>query len=163
MGVFLAVAAGAQSLTGKNWFGDMTENGNRMGLILKFNDNGSCAASLIMTYQEVDDGITMIAYATMTAPGTYTRNGNNLSVKIDHSKAHTKIEPDFKGVEAAQKKIMAAAIQPELDKMKPELEKEMVDAMFTNEEFVITKITAKSLVLNEGMNFVAVPDGYKMK
>ena len=104
----------------------------------------------------------IIAYATMTAPGTYTRNGNNLSVKIDHSKMHTTIEPDFKGVEASQKKLMASLIQPELDKMKPELEKELKASMFTSEEFVITKITEKSLVLNEGMDFVAVPDGYKI-
>lgn len=151
------IASQAQSLTGKHWFADMSDKENEIGLTMTFDTNGGCAANVALKHvEEIDGGVDLVIHFVMKVPGTYTLKGKQVSMKFDQKKAKYDLVADFKGVDEATKQMLKGMVQPELDKIKPQLTDELIESLPTNDSYEITKLTDKELQFDGGFDLVAV-------
>ena len=115
------IATQAQSLTGKNWYADMSDKENSTGLILVYDVQGQCMAVMVTEYkEEIGDGATLVFTLRTAVPGTYTQQGKKVSMKFDRDRAEAELEYDIQGVDEAAKKIIMPQLKFEIEKMKPQ-------------------------------------------
>ena len=151
------IATQAQSLTGKNWYADMSDKENSTGLILVYDVQGQCMAVMVTEYkEEIGDGATLVFTLRTAVPGTYTQQGKKVSMKFDRDRAEAELEYDIQGVDEATKQIIMPHMKFEIEKMKPQLEAELIDTLPTNANFEITKLTDTELQFDGGFDFFAV-------
>ena len=151
------IATQAQSLTGKNWYADMSDKENSTGLILVYDVQGQCMAVMVTEYkEEIGDGATLVFTLRTAVPGTYTQQGKKVSMKFDRDRAEAELEYDIQGVDEAAKKLFMTLMKSEVDKMKPHLEAELIETLPTNDSYEITKLTDNELQFDGGFDFVAV-------
>lgn len=155
--VAAAIATQAQSLTGKYWYADMSDKENSIGLILVYDVQGQCMAVMVTEYkEEIGDGATLVFTFRTAVPGIYTLQGKKVSMKFDRDRAESELEYDIQGVDEATKKIIMPHLKFEIEKMKPQLEAELIDTLPTNANYEITKLTDTELQFDGGLDFVAV-------
>jgi len=155
--VAAAIATQAQSLTGKYWYADMSDKENSMGLILVYDVEGQCAAVMVTEdKEEMGNGATLVFTFRTAVPGIYTLQGKKVSMKFDRDRAESELEYDIQGVDEATKKIIMPRLKFEIEKMKPQLEAELIDTLPTNANYEITKLTDTELQFDGGLDFVAV-------
>ena len=151
------IATQAQSLTGKNWYADMSDKENSTGLILVYDVQGQCMAVMVTEYkEEIGDGATLVFTLRTAVPGTYTQQGKKVSMMFDRDRAESELEYDIQGVDEATKKIIMPQLKFEIEKTKPQLEAELIDTLPTNANYEITKLTDTELQFDGGLDFVAV-------
>ena len=139
------VAVQAQSLTGKVWAADMsTKETPNTHFLMGFEENGTSYMS-ILSGQEVDKGVTL--NITLIVPGSYTHNGNKLTMKTEKSKAELDFDLDIPGAPEANKKMIKNMLMGEIEKQKPEMIKEMVSELPKLDNATIKSLTATELVL----------------
>ena len=155
--VAAAIATQAQSLTGKYWYADMSDKENSMGLILVYDVQGQCAAVMVTDdKEEMGNGATLVVTFRTTVPGIYTLQGKKVSMKFVRDRAVSELEYDIQGVDEATKKIIMPQLKFEIEKMKPQLEAELIETLPTNDSYEITKLTDNELQFDGGFDFVAV-------
>ena len=151
------IATQAQSLTGKYWYADMSDKENSMGLILVYDVQGQCMAVMVTEdKEEIGNGATLVFSLKTAVPGTYTQQGKKVSMMFDRDRAESELEYDIQGVDEATKKIIMPHLKFEIDKMKPQLEAELIETLPTNDSYEITKLTDNELQFDGGFDFVAV-------
>ena len=142
--VAVAVAAQAQSLTGKNWFTNQSDNDIDGGLLMMFDPEGACAV-------KTNDNKT-IAFTYMV-PGMYSRVGDSLKVTLIPKMAE--VNCDIEGMSANEIELM----QPVIDEQKQQLKVSLAEDFDWDEEpFTIDELTDSCLVLtdSEGSKMVFV-------
>lgn len=147
--VAVAVAAQAQSLTGKNWFTNQSDNDIDGGLLMMFDPEGACAVSLLIV--KTNDNKT-IAFTYMV-PGMYSRVGDSLKVTLIPKMAE--VNCDIEGMSANEIELM----QPVIDEQKQQLKVSLAEDFDWDEEpFTIDELTDSRLVLtdSEGAKMVFV-------
>lgn len=155
--VAAAIATQAQSLTGKYWYADMSDKENSIGLILVYDVQGQCMVVMVTEdKEEIGDGATLVFTFRTAVPGIYTLQGKKVSMKFDRDRAESELEYDIQGVDEATKKIIMPRLKFEIEKMKPQLEAELIDTLPTNANYEITKLTDTELQFDGGLDFVAV-------
>lgn len=155
MMVAVAVAAQAQSLTGVNWFTDMSDDEADGGLIMLFDPEGACAVTLLMV--QSNDQITMTF--TYTVPGVYSIDGKELLVTLLTDCAEINADIDTDGLTAEQIETVKL-LQPVIDEQKEQLKIGLAESFgWENEQFTITELTATRLALtdSDGKEMVFIP------
>ena len=143
--VAVAVAAQAQSLTGVNWFTDMSDDDADGGLMMLFEPEGACAVTLLLV--QGNEEITMSF--TYMVPGVYSVDGNELSVILLTDCAEITAEIDTEGMTDEQKE-MVKLLQPVLDAQKEQLKAGLAENFdWDDERFTITELTDTRLVLTD--------------
>ena len=153
--VAVAVAAQAQSLTGVNWFTDMSDEEADGGLMMLFEPEGACAVTLLLV--QGNEEITMSF--TYMVPGVYSVDGNELSVILLTDCAEITAEIDTEGMTDEQKE-MVKLLQPVLDAQKEQLKAGLAENFdWDDERFTITELTDTRLVLtdSDGKEMVFTP------
>lgn len=139
------VAVQAQSLKGTMWAADMsTKEAPNTHLVMGFEDAGAFYMS-ILSGQEVEKGVTL--NITLIVPGSYTQEGDKLTVKTDKSKAELDFDLDVPGVPEANKKMIKSMLLGEVEKQKSEIIKEMTSELPKLEHATIKSHTANELTL----------------
>lgn len=153
--VSMVVAAQAQSLTGVNWFTDMSDEEADGGLMMLFEPEGACAVTLLLV--QGNEEITMSF--TYMVPGVYSVDGNELSVILLTDCAEITAEIDTEGMTDEQKE-MVKLLQPVLDAQKEQLKAGLAENFdWDDERFTITELTDTRLVLtdSDGKEMVFTP------
>lgn len=153
--VAVAVAAQAQSLTGVNWFTDMSDDEADGGLMMLFDPEGACAVYLLLV--QSSEVLTMTF--TYMVPGVYSIDGKDLSVTLltDCAEINADIDTDgWTDVQIETVKIL----QPLIDEQKEKLKAGLAENFdWENELFTVTELTDTRLVLtdSDGKEMVFTP------
>lgn len=138
----------AQSLTGKQWCTKIAdEDGQEIVLILSFEENGSCEVVMAVEEDMKEDGVPIELYAGVAIPGTYTLNGKDIKLNLNKGKTNVEIDYDIKGMDAKTKSLMDKQIRSEIDGMKGEFKKMMLDGMPNMDNIKIVSLDNKKLVV----------------
>lgn len=138
----------AQSLTGKQWCTKIAdEDGQDIALILYFEKNGSCEVVLAAEQDMKEDGVPIEILAGVNIPGTYALNDKDLKLNLDKGKTTVNIDYEIKGMDAKTKQLMDKQIRSELDGMKGEVKKFMLDGMPNLDNMKIVSLDNKKLVV----------------
>ena len=100
--VAMVVAAQAQSLTGRNWFADLSDDDSDAGLVMIFGSEGGCAMTMLM----VDASDELTVTCTYMVPGTYTIDSNVIAVTLIASLAEVNAEIDTEGMTPEQLQVV---------------------------------------------------------
>ena len=76
-----------------------------------------------------EDGVPITITGSVSVPGTYTLNDKDLVMDLDRSKAEVDFDYEIKGMDAKTKAKMDKQIRGELNGMKGEFKKTMLDGM----------------------------------
>lgn len=149
------VTINAQSLTGKTWIADLSEDGDKTIANLTFNDDGSMTMKLDVSSVEDAGGMQMIILVDANVPGTYTLDGDKLSINFDAKKADMKCDVDLKGLDDATKAMYKGMILGEINKQKASLLDEILGSLpFIKSPIMVKSITDTALNLEiEGQAF----------
>jgi len=138
----------AQSLTGKQWCSKIAdEDGQDIALVLNLEKNGSCEVVMATEQDMKEDGVPIEIFAAVNIPGTYTMDGKDLNLKLNKGKTTAEIDYDIKGMDAKTKLMMDKEIRSELDGMKSEFKKVMLDGMPNLDNMKIVSLDSKKLVV----------------
>ena len=138
----------AQSLTGKQWCTKIAdEDGKDIVMALNFEKNGSCEVVLAAEQDMKEDGVTIEIFAGVNIPGTYTLNDKDLSLKLNKGKTTVEIDYDIKGMDSKTKKMMDKQIRSDLDGLKDEFKKLMLNGMPNLDNMKIVSLDSKKLVV----------------
>ena len=148
-----ALAVNAQNLVGKQWCTVLNdEDGQGIAVALTFEKNGSCEM-LIATQQDMkEDGVPITLIAAVTVPGTYKLDGKDLNNQFNNAKAKVEVDYEIKGMDAKTKALLNKQIKGELNSLKAEFKKVLLDGMPKMDNLKIVTLAAKKLVLKNDDN-----------
>lgn len=139
--VAVAVAAQAQSLTGKNWFCTAIDDDTEGGLMMLFDPEGACAMTLLM----VEDNLTM----TYMVPAKYTLERNVIRVTTFTNLSEVEIQLITEDLTPEQQSMLEM-LKPALDEQKDQVRIGLnEDFAWTDEPFTIIELTDTRLVLTD--------------
>lgn len=142
------IVMNAQSLTGKQWCTKIAdEDGKDIVMALNFEKNGSCEVVLAAEQDMKEDGAPIEIFAGVNIPGTYTLNDKDLSLILNKEKTTVEIDYDIKGMDAKTKKLMDNQIRSDLDGLRDEFKKLMLDGMPNLDNMKIVSLDSKKLVV----------------
>lgn len=138
----------AQSLTAHQWGTKLADDDGKDVLVaLAFDKNGTCELLVGAEHQMKEDGVPITITGSVSVPGTYTLNDKDLVMDLDRSKAEVDFDYDIKGMDAKTKAKMDKQIRGELNGMKGEFKKTMLDGMPKMHNMKIVSLTSKELIL----------------
>jgi len=144
------IALNAQSLTGKQWFTKLAdEEGTEVIVALAFDENGTCELLVGTEYEMKEDGVPIDIVGSVTVPGTYSLNDKDLIMNLDRGKAEVELDYDIKGMDANTKAKMDKEIRAEIDGLKGDFKKEMLDGMPKMHNMKIVSLESKKLVIKD--------------
>ena len=142
------LALNAQSLTAHQWGTKLADDDGKDVLVaLAFDKNGACELLVGAEHQMKEDGVPITITGSVSVPGTYTLNGKNLTMNLDKGKAEVDFDYEIKGMDAKTKAKMDKQIRGELNGMKGEFKKTMLDGMPKMHNMEIISLDSKELVL----------------
>ena len=142
------MAVNAQSLTGKKWCTKIAdEDGQDIALTLNFENNGSCEVVLATEQDLKEEGVPIELFAGVNIPGTYTVNDKDLKLNLNKGKTTVNIDYDIKGMDAKTKSLMDEQIKSELESIKGEFKKMMLDGMPSLDNMKIVSLDNSKLVV----------------
>lgn len=137
----VAVAAQAQSLTGKNWFCTSIEGDTEGGLMMLFDPEGACAMSLLI----VEENLTM----TYMVPAKYSLNDNVIRMTTFTHLSEIEIQFITEDLTPEQQSMLEM-LKPALDEQKQQIKAGLNENFdWTDEPLTITEITDTRLVLTD--------------
>lgn len=96
---------------------------------LSFEKNGTCELLVGAEHQMKEDGVPIDIMGSVSVPGTYTLNGKDLTMDLNRGKAEVDFDYKIKGMDAKTKALMDKQIRNELNSLKGEFKKTMLDGM----------------------------------
>lgn len=142
------IAVNAQSLTAHQWGTKLADDDGKDVLVaLAFDKNGACELLVGAEHQMKEDGVPITITGSVTVPGTYTLNGENLTIDLNRSQAEVDFDYEIKGMDAKTKAKMDKQIRGDLNGLKGEFKKTMLDGMPKMHNMQIVKLTNKELIL----------------
>ncbi len=143
-----AFAMNAQSLTAHQWGTKLTDDdGKDVFVALAFDKNGACELLVGAEHQMKEDGVPITITGSVSVPGTYTLKDKDLVMNLDRSQAEVDFDYEIKGMDAKIKAKMNKQIRNELNGLKGEFKKTMLDGMPKMHNMKILKLTNKELTL----------------
>lgn len=139
------ISAQAQNLTRTAW-STMLPGDEEIEMVLNFDNDGECY--MILTHEEMDDDTDMCIRISMSVPGIYNKEGQDLIISFNKKKADLNIDVDLSNVDPSTRSMIEKMLKPEIKKMEKELKNEwieMIPAMMDNVKVV--QVTPKVLVL----------------
>jgi len=144
------VALNAQSLTGKQWCTKLAdEEGTDVAVALTFEKNGTCELIVGSEYQMKEDGVPISIVGVVTVPGTYTLNGKDLKMNLNRGKAVADVDYDIEGLDAKTKAKLDKEIKGEINDLKKDFKKVMLDGMPKMRNMKIVSLEKKRLVVKD--------------
>ena len=138
----------AQSLTAHQWGTKLVDDDGKDVLVsLTFEKNGTCELLVGAEHQMKEDGVPINILGSVAVPGTYTLNDKDLTMELDRGKAEVDFDYEIKGMDAKTKALMDKQIKNELNGLKGEFKKTMLDGMPKMHKMKIVKLTNKELTL----------------
>ena len=145
-----AIALNAQSLTDHRWGTKLADgDGNDVVVSLTFDKNGTCELFVGAEQEIKEDGVPVDIMGGVYVPGTYTLNGKDLTLNFDRNKAEVDFDYDIKGMDAKTKALMDEHIKSELNGLKGEFKKTMLDGMPKMHNTQIVSLTKNKLVIKD--------------
>ena len=142
------MALNAQSLTSHQWGTKLADDDGKDVLVsLTFEKNGTCELLVGAEHQMKEDGVPINILGSVAVPGTYTLNGKDLTMNLNRGKAEVDFDYEIKGMDAKTKAKMDKQIRGELNGMKGEFKKTMLDGMPKMHNMKIVSLTNKELIL----------------
>ena len=143
-----AFVMNAQSLTAHQWGTKLADDDGKDVLVaLAFDKNGACELLVGAEHQMKEDGVPITITGSVTVPGTYTLNGKDLTMDLNKGQAEVDFDYEIKGMDAKTKALMDKQIRGELNGMKGEFKKTMLDGMPKMHNMKIVSLTSKELIL----------------
>lgn len=145
-----ALMLNAQSLTAHQWGTKLADDDGKDVLVaLSFEKNGTCELLVGAEHQMKEDGVPIDITGSVTVPGTYTLNGKDLKMDLNRGKAEVEFDYEIKGMDAKTKALMDKQIRGELNSLKGEFKKTMLDGMPKMHNMKIVSLDNKTLVLKD--------------
>lgn len=152
------VATQAQTLTDKIWIADVSDDESDVALIMSF-EGGECA--IIVALEEVDededeDGMKITMNARLLVQGTYSVNGDQLTLSLDTDNAKSDISFDIEGVDDATRALVKSTMESAIDKEKDNLNNALKAFVPTSTTHTIFSLTDTELVLDGKLAFTVM-------
>ena len=112
-----ATATQAQSLTKTNWFTDLSDDGQDIGMIIDFDEMGGCYSSMIFNFKQTEDGITVSLHGRCIVPGSYVRNGNEILVRYNRDATTINIDTDISGGNESMRQMFDSMLKSDVEKL----------------------------------------------
>ena len=91
-----ALAVNAQSLTAHQWGTKLADNDGKDVLVaLAFDKNGACELLVGAEHQMKEDGVPITITGSVSVPGTYTLNGEDLTMDLTFHPPLSRADGDF--------------------------------------------------------------------
>ena len=90
--------------------------------------------------------------AAVTVPGTYKLDGKDLNNQFDNGKAKVDVDYEIKGMDAKTKSLLNKQIKGELNTLRAEFKKGLLEGMPKMDNLKIVKLESKKLVLKNEDN-----------
>ena len=94
-----------------------------------------------------EEGVPIELFAGVNIPGTYTVNDKDLKLNLNKGKTTVNIDYDIKGMDAKTKSLMDEQIKSELESIKGEFKKMMLDGMPSLDNMKIVSLDNSKLVV----------------
>ncbi len=120
-----------------------------MAVALTFEKNGSCELIVGSEYQMKEDGVPIEIVGVVTVPGTYSLNGKDLKMNLNRGKAGVEIDYEIKGMDAKTKAKLDKEIRGDLNDLKKDFKKEMLDGMPKMKNMKVVSLESKKLVIKD--------------
>lgn len=114
---------------------------------MNFENNGSCEVVLATEQDLKEEGVPIELFAGVNIPGTYTVNDKDLKLNLNKGKTTVNIDYDIKGMDAKTKSLMDEQIKSELESIKGEFKKMMLDGMPSLDNMKIVSLDNSKLVV----------------
>ena len=148
-----ALAVNAQNLVGKQWCTVLNdEDGQGIAVALTFEKNGSCEMLIAAQQDMKEDGVPINLIASVTVPGSYKRDGNDLNNQFNNAKAKVDVDYEIKGMDAKTKSLLDKQIKGEISTLKAEFKKVLLGGMPKMNNLKIVKLESKQLVVKNSDN-----------
>ena len=150
------VATQAQTLTDKIWIADVSDDESDVALIMSF-EGSECA--IIVALEEVDeeeDGMKITMNARLLVQGTYSVNGDQLTLSLDTDNAKSDISFDIEGVDDATRALVKSTMESAIDKEKDNLNNALKAFVPTSTTHTIFSLTDTELVLDGKLAFTVM-------
>ena len=145
-----AVVMNAQSLTGKQWVTKLgAEDGIDVIVALAFDNDGTCEMLVATEYEMKEDGVPITLTGSVSVPGTFTLKDKDLTMNLDRKQAEVDLDYEIKGMDAKTKELMDKQIRDEINGLKGDFKKEMLDGMPKMHNMKIVSLESKKLVLKD--------------
>lgn len=145
-----AVALNAQSLTGKQWCTKLiAEDGVEVLVALTFDKDGTCEMLVGSEYQIKEDDVPIDMVGMVTVPGTFSHNGKDLKMDLNRKMAEADIDYEIKGMDAKTKSILDKHIKSEINGLKKEFKKVMLNGMPKMHNMKIVSLESKRLIIKD--------------
>jgi hypothetical protein len=143
-----ALVINAQSLTAHQWGTKLADDDGKDVLVaLAFDKNGACELLVGAEHQMKEDGVPITITGSVSVPGSYTLKDKDLTMNLDKGQAEVDFDYEIKGMDAKTKAKMDKQIRSDLNGMKGEFKKTMLDGMPKMHNMKIVKLTNKELIL----------------
>lgn len=144
------IAINAQSLTGKQWYTVMPADGGQDVVVgVTFEESGTCELLIAAQHEVKEGGMPITITAGVSVPGTYKHKGDKLKINFDRDKAEADVDYEIEGIDAATKALVDEELRPQLEGLKGELKKEMLNGMPEIDDLKIVELTATRLVVKD--------------
>lgn len=145
-----AVALNAQSLTGKQWCTKLiAEDGVEVLVALTFEKDGTCEMLIGSEYQIKEDDVPIDMVGMVTVPGTFSHNGKDLKMDLNRKMAEADLDYEIKGMDAKTKSILDKHIKSEINGLKKEFKKVMLNGMPKMHNMKIVSLESKRLIIKD--------------
>lgn len=114
---------------------------------MNFENNGSCEVVLATEQDLKEEGVPIELFAGVNIPGTYTVNDKDLKLNLNKGKTTVNIDYNIKGMDAKTKSLMDEQIKSELESIKGEFKKMMLDGMPSLDNMKIVSLDNSKLVV----------------
>ena len=140
-----AVVMNAQSLTGKQWVTKLgAEDGIDVIVALAFDNDGTCEMLVATEYEMKEDGVPITLTGSVSVPGTFTLKDKDLTMNLDRKQAEVDLDYEIKGMDAKTKELMDKEIKDEINSLKGDFKKEMLDGMPKMHNMKIVSLESKA-------------------
>ena len=148
-----ALAVQAQNLTGKQWCTVLADDdGEDVAVALTFEQDGSCEMVIAVQQEMKEDGVPITLTAGVTVPGTYKHDGKDLNTRFNKGRASVDVDYEIKGMDAKTKALMDKEIRSEINDLKKEFKKVLLDGMPKMDRLKIVSLDGKKLVVKNTDN-----------
>lgn len=114
---------------------------------MNFENNGSYEVVLATEQDLKEEGVPIELFAGVNIPGTYTVNDKDLKLNLNKGKTTVNIDYNIKGMDAKTKSLMDEQIKSELESIKGEFKKMMLDGMPSLDNMKIVSLDNSKLVV----------------
>lgn len=142
-------AQNLSNLTRTAW-STMVPGDEEMEMVLNFDDDGECYIVLTQeTFQDLDDGMSMIIRASLSVPGIYNQEGRDITMSFNKKKADFNLSYELNGADRQTKALFDQFMKSELKKMEPELKQDLLDNVPAFlDDMRVRSVTKSKLILS---------------